>query len=108
MNLPTEIFGDVIVVHTPQEVGCEQSDELEAYLGNLERTNLVVDLDGTEQIDSRGLTALLNAQDKLRELDGDIKIATANANNRKIFEITRLDKNMEVFDSVVDAVRSFR
>ena len=26
MNLPTEIFGDVIVVHTPDELGADQSD----------------------------------------------------------------------------------
>ena len=53
---------------------------------------MVVDLDATETIDSRGLTALLNWQDNLRELGGDLKIATTNPNNRKILEMTRLDQ----------------
>ena len=108
MNLPTEIFDDVIVVHSPEDVGAEQSDAFESYLTHLDRNRVVLDLDNTETIDSKGLTALLGAQDKLRGVEGDLKIAATNAVNRKIFEITRLDRQLEVFDSVVDAVRSFR
>ncbi len=40
-------------------------------------------------------------------MGGEAKIAATNLNNRKIFEITRLDQQLEVFDSVVDAVKSF-
>jgi anti-sigma B factor antagonist len=107
MNLPTEIFGQVIVVHTPEEVGSDQADRLEHYLTGLERHNVVIDLDGTEQLDSAGLTLLLNAQEALRALAGDLKIATANPTNRKILEITRLDQQLELFDTVIDAVKSF-
>jgi anti-anti-sigma factor len=107
MNLATEIFGDVIVVHTPDEVGSDQADRMEQYLATLERHNVVVDLDGTEQIDSAGLTLLVNAQEALRALDGDLKIATANDTNRKILEITRVDQQLEVFEAVIDAVKSF-
>jgi anti-sigma B factor antagonist len=107
MNLPTEIFGDVIVVHTPQELGSDQRDGFEAYLGTLERSQAVLDLDDTETLDSQGLTALLSAQENLRHRQGDLKIATTNSVNRKILEITRLDQQLEVFGSVVEAVKSF-
>jgi len=108
MNLPTEIFGDVVVVHTPQELGADQADGFEAYLPTLERRKIVLDLDNTEALDSPGLEALLNVQDKLREEGGDVKIAATNPTNRKILEITRLDQQLEVFASVIDAVKSFR
>lgn len=107
MNLPTEIFGDVIVVHTPEQLGSDQRDEFEAYVPTLERNKVVLDLDNTETLDSDGLTALLNVQDKLRAEQGDVKIATTNATNRKILEITRLDQQLETFGSVIDAVKSF-
>ena len=97
MNLPTEIFGDVIVVHTPDELGSDTAERIENYLTTLERHNVVVDLDGTEQIDSAGLALLLHAQEALRGLDGDLKIATANETNRKILEITRVDQQLEVY-----------
>jgi anti-sigma B factor antagonist len=107
MHLPTEIFGEVIVVHTPEEFGSDQADRLEKFLTTLERHKVVVDLDGTEQIDSAGLTVLLNSQESLKALDGDLKIATTNSTNRKILEVTRLDQQLELFDAVIDAVKSF-
>ena len=107
MNLPSEVFGDVIVVHTPEELGFDQADGFERYLPTLERRNVVLDLDDTEMLDSAGLTALLNVHDRLRASSGDLKIATTNFSNRKILEITRLDRQLEVFSSVIDAVKSF-
>ena len=108
MNLPTEIFGDVIVVHTPEELGADQCEAFEAYIPTLERQYVVLDMDATETVDSKGLATLLNVQDKLRDMGGEAKIATTNLNNRKILEITRLDQQLEVFDSVVDAAKSFQ
>jgi anti-anti-sigma factor len=107
MSLPTEIFGDVVVVHAPDELSGDHADTLAGYLCSLERNQVVFDLDGAELIASGGLEAMLDAQDRLRELGGDVKIATANRYNRKILEMTRLDHQLEVFGSVIDAVKSF-
>jgi anti-anti-sigma factor len=108
MSFPTEVFGNVIVVHTPEELGSEQYGVLETFVPALERPNVIFDMDGTEIIDSRGLEALLNVQDNLRDSAGELKIATTNATNRKILEMTRLDQQLEVFESVVEAVKSFQ
>jgi anti-sigma B factor antagonist len=107
MKLPTEVFGDVVVVHTPEELGADTSIQLERFLTSQERSNVIVDLDGSETIDSGGLEALLNAQEALRVLAGDLKISTSNKANRKILEITRLDEQLEVYDTVIEAVKSF-
>lgn len=107
MELPTEIFGSVVVVHAPEEVADDNAHLLEQYLATQERSHVVVDLDGTESIDSSGLTSLLNAQDALRQVGGDLKVSTTNLVNRKILEITRLDQQLESFESVIDAVKSF-
>jgi anti-sigma B factor antagonist len=108
MNLPTEIFGNVVVIHAPEELVQDHASVFQSYLTSQERNNVVLDLDNSEAIDSAGLSAILDAQDKLRDCDGDIKIATTNPANRKILEMTRLDEQLEVFDSVIDAVKSFR
>ncbi|RIK79245.1 MAG: anti-sigma factor antagonist [Planctomycetota bacterium] len=107
MSLPIEIFGDVVVVHAPDELSGDAADTLAGYLASLERNQVVFDLDGAELIASQGLEAILDAQDRLRELGGDVKIATANRYNRKILEMTRLDQQLEVFGSVIDAVKSY-
>ena len=107
LGLPTEIFGDVIVVHTPEEMSAGQADQLVHFLTDLERTKVVVDMDGTETIDSQGLAALLDAHDSLRSKDGDMRICTGNSVNRKILEVTRIDHQLEVFGSIIDAVKNF-
>ena len=107
MNLATEIFGNVIVVHAPEELGEEQADNVVSHLMSLDRRNVVLDIDATEMIDSKGLESLLNVQRELREEGGEIKISTTNPVNRKILEITRLDDELEIYESVLEAVRSF-
>jgi anti-anti-sigma regulatory factor len=64
-------------------------------------------VDGTESLTSGGLEAMLEVHEKLRDLGGDLKIATTNRYNRKILEMTRLDQQLDVFDSVIEAVKSF-
>lgn len=108
MKLPVEVFGDTVVVHTPEELAADQADGFLAFMSSLPQNLVVLDLDNTENFDSAGLTAMCDLADRLRELGGDVKFATNNALNRKILEITRLDQQFEIFESVVDAVKSFR
>jgi anti-sigma B factor antagonist len=108
MNLPTEIFGNVAVVHAPEELGGDHVAAFHTFFGGLAQAAVVLDLDGNELLDSEGLTALVDEQERLRIAHGDLKISTANPINRKILELTRLDQQFEVFENVVDAVKSFR
>ncbi len=107
MKLPTEIFGDVVVVHAPEEWSAEHCDALSEFFNTLEQDNVVLDIDAVESIDSKGLTTMLDFQDALRDRGGDLKISATNKYNRKILELTRLDQQLEAFDAVMDAVKSF-
>jgi anti-anti-sigma factor len=108
MNLPTETFGNVVVVHTPEELGRDQADDFQGFVTALSQQRVVVDLDNTESLDSEGLAALLEVQELMQGVGGNVKVATTNLSNRKILEMTRLDRQLEVFESVIDAVKSFR
>ena len=107
MKMPTEVFGDVVIVHAPEELGEDASTPFQHFVTTLEQQKVVVDLDGTESLDSEGLECLLDVQDELRESSGELKIISSNTVNRKILEVTRLSQQLEVFDSVIDAVKSF-
>ena len=84
MNLPTEIFGDVIVVHGPEDLCEEQADAFTAHITSLDRSRVILDLDSSESIDSAGLEALLESREVLLDLDGDLKVSTTIHANRKI------------------------
>lgn len=107
MKTPTEVFGDVVIVHAPDELGAEVATQFRHFVTTLQQHKVVVDLDGTESFDSEGLECLLDVLDELRESDGELKIISSNNVNRKILEITRMNQHLEVFDSVIDAVKSF-
>jgi anti-sigma B factor antagonist len=108
MQLPSEIFGEVIVVHAPEELTGDNANGFAKCVEQLIRNQVVLDLDGNEMIDSEGLETLLDLRDGLAEVNGDLRVATSNTTNRKLLEITRLDQELEVFGSVIDAVKSYR
>ncbi len=107
MRLTTETFGNVVIVHTPDDLTVDNAAEVERFLTSLPQSRVVVDLDNTEAIDSAGLTALLNVRDALRADGGELKLMVTNPINRKILEITRLDHQLDVYETVVEAVKSF-
>jgi anti-sigma B factor antagonist len=111
MHITTETFGDVLVVHTPDELTDETHaavlDALEAPLA-AGQNRIVLQMDRTELFDSMGLTALVDLHAQVREQGGNVKVCGLPDAGRKIFEVTRLDRRFDVFDSLIDAVGSFR
>ncbi|MEX0703961.1 MAG: STAS domain-containing protein [Planctomycetales bacterium] len=111
MQVTMETFGKVLVAHTPDDLN---ADTAPGFLDALARpidegqTRIVLQMDRSETYDSAGLAALLDLQDQLREQGGQLKISGLGEPGRKIFEITRLDRRFDLFDSVIDAVDSFR
>lgn len=111
MPIATETFGNVVVVHTPDELSEETHalvrETLAAPLA-AGQNRIVLQMDRTELFDSAGLTALVDLQEQVRERGGSLKVCGLAATGRKIFEITRLDRRFDLFDSLIDAVGSFR
>jgi anti-anti-sigma factor len=111
MQLTTETFGNVMVIHTPDELTEESGGELRRALAESIQSgivNVVAQMDRTDTFDSAGLTTLLDLKDALREQRGNLKICGLVEPGLKIFEVTRLDQRFDLFDSVIDAVASFQ
>ena len=110
MQILTETFGDVLVAHAPDELTDDAAHLLANTLGRTAdagQVKVVLQMDRSDAFDSAGLTTLLDLQDRLRDAGGGVKVCGLTATGRKIFEITRLDRRFELFDSLVDAVSSF-
>ena len=69
--------------------------------------NIVVDLAGVDFIDSTGLAALVQGMKRCRQNRGDLRLCGLRHPVRLIFELTRLDRAMEIFGSRAEAVSSF-
>ena len=68
--------------------------------------HVVVDLSATEFLDSTGLGALVAGFKRLRAHQGDMRLVCTTDRIRKVFELTRLDRVLPLFESVEDACRA--
>jgi anti-sigma B factor antagonist len=72
-----------------------------------EITHVVVDLSQTTFIDSSGLGVLLGALKRLRQRDARLYVVvTAEHGIRRVFEITDLDRVLDLHETLEDALRS--
>lgn len=71
------------------------------------RLRLVADLSGLNFIDSSGLGSLVATIKILRKSQGDLRLCGLTPAVQSVFQVTRLFKVFESYDSVEEAVASF-
>lgn len=64
------------------------------------RLCIILDLTGTDFLDSTGLGALVAALKRLRMKSGEIRVVGAGGHVRKVFEITSLDRVFPLHDTL--------
>jgi len=67
----------------------------------------VLDFSGVSFVDSSCLGALVSLLKSTRDAGGDFKLASLTDDVRSIFQITRLERVFEVFDTVEEAAESY-
>lgn len=67
----------------------------------------LVDCTRTGYIDSSGLGALVSLARRLREVNGELRIAGLNEDLRSLFELTKLDTLFPIAPTPGDALASF-
>jgi anti-anti-sigma factor len=58
--------------------------------------SLVLDLGGVRFLDSMGLGVIVRAQSRLRQADGQLVVRSLQEQARKVFELTGLDRTLDV------------
>ena len=70
-------------------------------------SNVIIDLGATEFVDSSFLGTLVAGLKKTKNNSGNLKIVDLQEPVRDMFELTRLYKIFEIFDTLEDAINSF-
>jgi anti-sigma B factor antagonist len=111
-KLATADLGDAIFsVSVAGEVDLATAPELKEALGEVVSSGasgVLVDLSNATFIDSTTLGVLMGAVKRLRPAGGELVIACHDANIRKIFEITLLDRVFKIYDTPGPAVEYLR
>ncbi len=80
--------------------------EAEPLLG-IDRPQLVFDLSEVLQLDAAGVEMLLRCMSEAHKRDGDLKLASLSPQAAVVLELTRTERLFEIYETSVDAVRSF-
>ena len=97
----------ITVVVLAGELEVSEAPALRDLLGSLiagPQSRILLDLGQVSFIDSSGIGVLVGAHRRAEEAGARIGLAAPNAGVRRVFELTRTDRVLRLYDSVPDGV----
>lgn len=68
---------------------------------------IILDLSGVEFMSSAGLRAILASAQEARNSDGDLRLAAAQSNVKRVLDFSGFTKILKYYDTVAAAVSDF-
>lgn len=102
--------GEICVVDVEGQLIVGNRQELkQKVLDELERgeRRFLIDFSQTGYIDSSGLGVLVSLSKKIREMGGDLRLASLNDDLKTLFELTKLDTLFSITHSREAGLASF-
>ena len=69
---------------------------------------LVLDMQAVDMIDSSGMAVMISVLKKMTRSGGDIVVSELSPTMRMLFEVTRLQKIFEIFDTTESAIKDVK
>lgn len=112
MNMEIDERGNIVLISVVEErLDAHNSTDLKTRMLDLfeeGKNNMVVDLGGVRFVDSSGLGALVSGFKNASARNGNLKLASLQPQVQSMFELTRLHRVFEIFNSSEDALASFQ
>jgi anti-sigma B factor antagonist len=70
-----------------------------------EATIVILDLEHLKEIDSSGIGAIVSLLKRMRMKKGDVRLLRLRGGVKKLFELLRIDRSMEVFEELDQALQ---
>jgi len=110
MDIQVSKQENVVIVAVSGDVDAQSAPQLDDCLSELVgqgEQNYVIDLSAVPFMDSSGMATLVKLFKRIRIGHGDVKLAGLRTEILNIFQITRLDRVFDIFDSQSEAIASF-
>ena len=112
MKLSDRIEGDVVILEPKGKImgGPDASllhDKLYEYIEQ-DRKKVVIDLAKVDWMNSTGLGILISGYTTLRNHDGQLKLVNVTEKIHSLLTITKLVTVFEAYDSLDEAMKSFK
>jgi len=110
MKISEEMEKDAVVCAIEGEINITTSPELRKLFDKFIRSNIkkvIIDFKNVSYIDSSGLATLIEMLQRLKKIEGSLKLVSMPQKIKNIFEITKLDKLFEIFETKEEALKTF-
>jgi anti-sigma B factor antagonist len=112
MKLTDRLEGDVVILEPKGKImgGPDASllhDKLYEYIEQ-DRKKVIIDLGKVDWMNSTGLGILISGYTTLRNHEGQLKLVNVTDKIHSLLTITKLVTVFEAYDSVEEAMRSFK
>jgi len=111
MEIPVDNVDGVAVAAVPvDELDASNSTEFKRDIAPVlqSQTKLVLDLGQLRFVDSSGLGAMLSCLRQLSAKGGDLKLCSMSKQVQALFELVRMHRIFDIYNSKGDAVRAFQ
>lgn len=71
------------------------------------KNNLILQLKNVSYVDSSGLGAIFDSYKQVVEKDGQLRILNPNIDVKRVLDITKISKKIEIFNNEEEALKSF-
>jgi len=108
LDLETSAHGNTSVISLRGEIDVYTAPRLRQALIDLVSggaTDIVVDMDKVDFLDSTGLGVLVGGLKRVKSNDGDLRLVVTQDRIMKIFDITGLSKVFPMYDSLDAALQ---
>ncbi len=110
MEITSIQHNNVTVVSVSDNLDATSSAEAMAYLSaEIEQghVNLVIDMSGVTYLSSAGLRVILSTMQQARSAGGDVRLAGAEGNIKRVVEMAGFAKITKTFPTAEEAVASY-
>jgi anti-anti-sigma factor len=111
MKIRCDDYEGVTVIAPNGELTADNVDLLREQIQTRLDQNVhlfVVDMEGLQFIDSKGLECLIWLQEQCDDALGQMRLCKPDDTCRRILHVTRLDNRFDVFSDVAQAVKTMR
>jgi len=101
---------DVTICHINGDIDINSSPDIKKTFDELtksEEKKIVVNLEEVSYIDSSGLATLVEVLKKTKSYGGGLKLSNLADKVKGLFEITKLEKLFQIYDTTEQAIADF-
>ena len=112
MGIAAKKAGDVLVISftEPQTLEASNVGPFRETVANLvkDATKILIDMGNITFLDSSGLGALVAIWRSISSRDGEVKLCRISPSVRTVFELTRIHRIFEIYDTEEEALASYQ